>query len=331
MDNTQLNDPRPTRALLGLLLTCALQFPAMPAAAQARPGVGGLTNGPGTGKVVASSYGLCRFVLHDYDLKPATQQSIDQVVRRLLSQHQATFRLDPRTDFRFNMRIFGRFEDYQRFTTNAGVRVPGMQRMALTNLLGYYSGRMKQLITWRQQVGQKFGHVLLHESSHAIMDAYYPRAPIWLLEGCAEYFAYPPDMRDAGDSKSLRTRWGFLNLWLQDDKLVPLRTFVNLDQASWDKLDITKAYITSWSLFQFLVSSDRNKEIVRRFLREVQAERGREMECAAKLERDYPGGLAKLEADWHRWIRETGRQLFPTNKMDTLRELDLKREERNRQ
>ena len=323
------NHRRRTVSLTGILLTFAVLLPAMQAVAQVGPSAGGLTNGPGAERVVQSSYGLCRFVLQDYDLKPAVQQSIDQVVRRLISQHQATFRLEPRADFRFNMRIFGRFEDYQRFTTNGEFRIPGLRPMNLTNLLGYYSPESKELVTWRQQVGKKFGHVLLHESSHAIMDAHFRRVPIWLAEGCAEYFAYPPDMRDASDTKTLRTRWGLLSLWLRDGKLAPLRTFLDLDHAAWDKLDLTKAYITAWSLFQFLVSSDRNKEITRGFLREIQTERGREIGSAAKLDRDYPGGLARLETEWHQWIRRTGRQLFPEEAMDSLRQLDREREQRN--
>ncbi|HXJ57332.1 MAG TPA: hypothetical protein VNU68_11780 [Verrucomicrobiae bacterium] len=280
--------------------------------------------------------GLCQFVLKDYTLSPQIEKSINQVVQRLLDQHRTTFKFYPRPDFRLHMRIFGKFEDYAQFTTNHGVSVPGLSRAGLTNLAGYYSRNTKELVTWRQQLGTTFGNVLLHEASHAIMDAHFRRSPQWLLEGCAEYFAYPPDMQDARDKFSLRTRWGLLNIWLRDGKLASLSSFVNLKQADWDKMDIDRAYITSWSIFQYLASSEANRMVVRKLLtpRGFQGEMSSEgppraeTDGATLLEKEYPGGLKKLEMDWHRWIVQTGRQLFPERSLDRLRELDQERERR---
>jgi hypothetical protein len=230
------------------------------------------------------------------------------------------------------MRIFGKFDDYARFTTNQGINVPGLSRAGLTNLAGYYSRRSKELVTWRQQVNTTFGNVLLHEASHAIMDAHFRRTPQWLLEGCAEYFAYPPDMQDARDVRSLKVRWGLLNIWLRDGKLASLPSFVNLKQSDWDMLDIDRAYITSWSIFQFLASSEANRGVTRKLLTARDGTRdnprGLETAGASVLEKEYPGGLKKLEADWHRWITQTGARLFPAKSLDQLRQLDQQREQR---
>src|SRR5881409_2169581 len=136
----------------------------------------------------------------------------------------------------------------------------------------------KELVTWRQHIHSNFGNVLLHESSHAIMDAHFRGTPQWLLEGCAEYFAYPPDMQDAGDKKRLRIRWGLLNLWLRDGNLAPLPTFVNLKQSDWDKLDIDRVYITSWSIFQYLVNSETNRAVTRALLTTRRGPRGPEFD-----------------------------------------------------
>jgi hypothetical protein len=275
--------------------------------------------------------GLCQFALQDYTLAPQIEKSINQVVQRLLEQHKRTFKFNGRPDFRLHMRIFGKFDDYAQFTTNQGVQVPGLSRAGLTNLAGYYSRRTKELVTWRQQVSSTFGNVLLHEASHAIMDAHFRNSPQWLLEGCAEYFAYPPDMQDQRDVRNLRARWGLLNLWLRDGKLASLPTFVNAKQSDWDKMDIDKAYITSWSIFQFLASTEGNRNITRKLLTDRSGQpprRGFEAEGAAVLDTEYPGGLKKLEADWHRWIVQTGRQLFPEKSLDKLREFDQERERR---
>jgi hypothetical protein len=272
--------------------------------------------------------GLCQVALEGYVLTPPVEKSINRVVQRLLDQHAAMFKFEPRPDFHLRMRIFGRFEDYARFTTNAGVTLPGLSRVGLTNLAGYYSRATKELVTWRQQIHRNFGNVLLHESSHAIMDAHFRNAPQWLLEGCAEYFAYPPDMQDAEDKRSLRIRWGLLNLWLRDGNLASLPTFVNLKQADWDKLDIDRVYIVSWSVFQFLVSSEANRAVTRGLLTPRRAPRGPEPDPAGRLEAEYPGGLKKLETDWHGWIVQTGHRLFPEKSLDALREADQARERR---
>jgi len=272
--------------------------------------------------------GLCQFALEDYVLSSATEQSINQVVRRLLDQHRVMFKFEARPDFRLHLRIFGRFEDYARFTTNHGVNVPGLSTAGLTNLAGYYSRATRELVTWRQHIHSNFGNVLLHEASHAIMDAHFRGSPQWLLEGCAEYFAYPQDMQDAEDKRSLRIRWGLLNLWLRDGKLASLPTFVNLRQADWDKLDIDKAYIVSWSVFAFLCSSEPNRGVMRQLLNARGGPRGPDLDPAGRLNAQYQGGLNKLEADWHRWIVQTGGRLFPEKSMDALREADQERERR---
>lgn len=302
-------------ALALLLLTCPVTA-ATPAGNEPKPAYRGA--------------GLCQFALENYVLPPQVEGSINQVVQRLLSQHRAIFNFQARPDFRLHMRIFGRFEDYARFTVDHQVKVPGLRRSGLTNLAGYYSGRTKELVTWRQQIGSNFGNVLLHEASHAIMDAHFEPAPQWLLEGCAEYFAYPKDMQDAGDVRSLRTRWGLLNLWLIDRKLDPLPAFLDFNQRDWDRLDIDRAYITSWSVFQFLASTELNRTILRTLL----AERGAsgtettDQNCARRVDAAYPGGLKRLESDWHTWVTQTGRRLFPERDLDRLRELDRRREQR---
>lgn len=272
--------------------------------------------------------GLCQFALEGYVLAPQVEKSINQVVQRLLDQHKAMFKFEARSEFHLRMRIFGRFEDYARFATNTGLNLPGLSQAGLTNLAGYYSRNTKELVTWRQQVHSNFGNVLLHEASHAIMDAHFRSSPQWLLEGCAEYFAYPPDMQDAGDKRNLRIRWGLLNVWLRDGNLASLPAFVNLTQADWDKLDIDRVYVISWSIFQFLASTEVNRVVLRDLLAARRGPRREESGPAERLDTEYPGGLKKLETDWHRWIVQTGQRLFPEKSLDALREADQARERR---
>jgi hypothetical protein len=270
--------------------------------------------------------GICQFTLEDYVLPPRVEQSINRVVQRLVSQHEAAFGFKARPDFRLHMRIFGRFEDYARFIADHKVRVPGINAGNLTNLAGFYSEQTKELVTWRQHIGGTFGNVLLHESSHAIMHAHFLRTPQWLLEGCAEYFAYPPDMQDSKDVQMLRIRWGLLSLWLGDGNLTPLRSFLNLSHADWNEQDLDRAYTVSWSLCQFLMRSEPSRAMLGRWLREIQLQRDSDIDTVKLIERDCPGGLKQFESSWHNWIAEMGRKLFPPAALNQLRELDRQRE-----
>jgi hypothetical protein len=270
--------------------------------------------------------GLCQFVLEGYVLTPPVEKSINQVVQRLLDQHQTAFDFKANADFRLHVRIFGRFPDFARFTTNHGVSVPGMYRQGLTNLQGYYSHSTKELVTWRQFVNGHFGSVLLHESSHAIMDAHFRRVPQWLLEGCAEYFSFPPDMQDAAHAQMLKIRWGLLSLWLHDKKLPALKDFLDLAPDEWNHLDIERAYTASWSLFQFLMSTEKNRKMMTGWLREMQSRRSFTPETVALVERDYPGGLTQFEADWHKWIGQGGHQFLSEKALEQLRAWDQQRE-----
>ena len=270
--------------------------------------------------------GLCQFALHGFALTAQSEASINQAVEKLIAKHELAFGFRRSPEFRLRMRVYSRFVDFTNSTAMRG----------LTNLQGVYVSRTKEIVTFRQEIPGSLGTTLLHEASHAIMDAHFRRSPQWLLEGCAEYFAYPPDMQDARDKFSLRTRWGLLNIWMRDGKLASLSSFVNLKQADWDKLDIDRAYTTSWSIFQYLASSEANRMVVRKLLtpRGFQGELSSEgspraeTDGATLLEKEYPGGLKKLEMDWHRWIVQTGRQLFPERSLDRLRELDQERERR---
>ncbi len=183
-----------------------------------------------------------------------------------------------------------------------------LTRESVTNLHGYYFHPTREVITWRQDQADYLGNNILHEVSHAIMFAHYERVPTWLAEGCATYFSYPRNMQDSHDVGSLKYRWARLNLWLRHGKLPALKTFVDLDDTAWHKLDTDLAYAVSWSFFQYLMSTARNKWMLRDFFQELQAERGPQMHCAALLDKRYPGGLKRIEQEWHTWIARAGRR-----------------------
>ncbi len=249
--------------------------------------------------------GICQFATHGFALAPSTEKAINDSVRQLLERHRAILRFTPRFDFRLRMRMFSRFEDYTNavfnlFWTNAADRLALQGRPF--NVAGFYTSKTKEIVTWRQQVPGFLGTTLLHEASHAIMDAYYEDVPMWLMEGAADYFAFALHPPGELHQLLLRQRWTKLHTWLHDRSLLPIEKLLNADSATFRSLDPEKAYITSWSLFQLLMSSQVNQQMMLTILHERQGRSGEPMDCAEQIERLHKGGVKRLDVDWRVWI-----------------------------
>lgn len=260
---------------------------------------------------VVQGTGLCQFLLHHYTLPPQTEARINQTVGEALKQHRAAFGFDSNPNFRLRIRLFGSFAEYQQFV-RANLSAPDLAHgtLNITNLAGFYSTATRELVTWSQRVPSDLANVVLHESSHAILDAHFHWLPLWLMEGCATYYAFPREIQDRHDVLSLEARWALLNSWLRETNLPPAGTFVNLDSAAWSRLDPARSYTLSWSIFQFLMSSPSNRRVLQQFAWGIERGRGPNTDCAALLDQFYPGGVRQLDQDWRRWIVQTGAKVL---------------------
>jgi hypothetical protein len=248
---------------------------------------------------------LCRFAAHGFAMTAQTETAINESVRKLLERHQAVFKFNRRPDFRLRMRVFGSHEDY----TNATFRYYWTNAADLRALegrpfkvAGFYTSATKEIVTWRQQMPGFLGTTLLHEAGHAIMDAHYERVPLWMLEGSAEYFAFALHPPSEMHQQLLRQRWTRLKEWLRDGALLSLESLLKADSAGFKRLEPEKAYVMSWSIFQFLMSSDANQKVMLSILREWQSAEEEPPDSVRQIARLHPGGLKAFEASWHRWI-----------------------------
>lgn len=249
--------------------------------------------------------GRCQFAAHGFTLAPQTERAINDSVQKLLDRHRAVFGFPPRLDFRLRMRVFGRYEDYTNATfavywTNAADRLALQGRPF--NVAGFYTSATKEIVTWRQQMPGFLGTTLLHEASHAIMDAHYDDVPLWLMEGAADYFAFALHPPGELHQRMLRQRWTQLHLWLAESSLFSLESLLTVDGTSFKQLDPEKAYTMSWSLFQLLMSTEANRRMVIQLLNERQDRSEGPRNCAEQVGRLHPGGVKRLEAAWHAWI-----------------------------
>jgi hypothetical protein len=266
---------------------------------------GDSVSAPRPGESDFKGSGRCQFAVHGFTLTPHTERAINESVQKLLDRHRAVFGFAPRQDFRLRMRVFDRYEDYTNATfalywTNAADRLALQGRPF--NVAGFYTSSTKEIVTWRQQMPGFLGTTLLHEASHAIMDAHYDDVPLWLMEGAADYFAFALHPQDEMHQRHLRRRWTQLNLWLGESSLFSLESLLNASSATFKTLDPEKAYTMSWSLFQLLMSSDANRKMMIALLHERQTAKRERLVCAEQVQRLYPGGLKRLESSWHAWI-----------------------------
>ncbi len=248
--------------------------------------------------------GRCQFAVHGFALSAQTEKAINDSVQQLLDRHRAVLGFRPRLDFRLRMRVFGRYADYTNATlslywTNAA-DLRALQGRPFT-VAGFYTSATKEIVTWQQNMPGSLGTTLLHEASHAIMDAHYEDVPLWLMEGAADYFAFALHPPGELNRHWLRHRWSQLNLWLGEGSLLPLESLLNADAAAFKAMDPEKAYTTSWSLFQLLLSSEANRRMMITLLNERQNP-NETLDCAKQAARLYPGGLKRLESAWHSWI-----------------------------
>lgn len=235
--------------------------------------------------------GICQFATNGFVPAARSQAAINQTVETLIVKHQETFGFRRQPGFRLRMRVFNTVGE---FTNAAAIK-------GLVQLQGLYVSATKEILTYRQEIPESLGATLLHEASHAIMDEYYGHLQPWLSEGAAEYFAYSL-ARNPQNTAALQKRWAYLNGCLREGKLPELVPLLNANHRQWTALDPDIAYAASWSLFQFLMRSDANKRLVRTLLQEWQDTPFRRVDCAAQMQRLYPGGLKALEKEWHQWI-----------------------------
>lgn len=257
--------------------------------------------------------GLCHFILHDYPLPKANEDKINFIIADLLQRHEETFNFKADENFHIQIRIFGRFEDYQRFAlTNHGGLEFARERLSLTNLAGYYLDRDREVVTWRQHDPAYLANNILHECSHAIMRHQFHTLPIWLDEGCAVYFQFPNFMRNEAALQRLQDQWLALKLWLDDGSLPRLRAFLNQTPEDFRARDVAHAYLVSWSVFQLLMSTPENRRVLNGMIMEFQKSGPAPADCARLLDKAYPGGLVKLEKDWRAWIKQGAARVLGT-------------------
>ena len=259
------------------------------------------------------SLGYGEFATHEYKLTAPMIYAINFGLANLVRSHQTVFKRKVGQDFRVRFRIFGKYEDYADYSKQK------YRKEISENLLGFYSPKTREIVTWKQKPSLTWRLVptLLHEGCHAIMDEMFGELPFWMIEGSADWLGEAPAWLQKADGlrNDQHIRWVRLDRMRKQDSLPKLKTYLlSHDYSHWDQMfdgNIGMGYDVGWSIFDFFMKTHPQ---AMKFLGDVVNDRGvlsargrgkgrleRAFELA--IDRNWQGGTALLEKGWHSWIK----------------------------
>ena len=234
--------------------------------------------------------GVCQFAARGYELTPATEAAINAQVANLLARHRAIFGLEHKGNMR--IRIFGDFEEYARFTTNALVSGWAVKAEDLLRVPGYYSPFSKEIVAQSPKSPEHLARTVVFLANHALLSEVLPKAPRWLSSGSSAYFAQAA--RGGNETEAWQAA-------LQQAGGMPdLKALLTDSSPEWN--NERRAEVASWGLFQFLCASESNQRILKSLIKNLQASSETGVTSIAQLNQLYPGGVSRLESDFKKWI-----------------------------
>ncbi len=242
-------------------------------------------------------------------------QTVTAELSRLVRADRTLFQRSPASDFKITYHIHLDREQYREAAKASGNAYEGVAGFTQTDQRWELQPKRRlisvnaRVETWRAQRTNDLLAVLLHESAHAVTAAFVGRTPLWFNEGSAELLGTPAAARYKFHRQDESRRWGTLATLLEKGELPPLRAFLSArGYAEWDHLfggDRSRAYTAAYSLFYYFSAQPAAFRFLASWLDSRplgdQADLdGAFVEC---LDRQWPGGLAGLEIQWHAWIK----------------------------
>ncbi len=199
------------------------------------------------------------------------------------------------------IRLFSNWRDYLAYRES--VVGPGFQAA------GYYTRHNEESVTskmWKNGKRQDYLEILIHEAMHHLMFLGFPQCPIWINEGFAEFYSNTKMSRSGKISFPFDRRW-FRDVftWKTHGQVPSIESFLRTSHREFTQFSArtygTRSYGMAYTLTYYLMSSSENREILSESLEK--AAKYRDVSVEDALDDNYPGGLSRLEHDWHRFIK----------------------------
>jgi hypothetical protein len=164
---------------------------------------------------------------------------------------------------------------------------------------GYYSMRdNRAYVRFDPDYHQQAASVMFHEVSHVITTRHLGPTSPWISEGLASYFE---NMQFQGSRGMVASNQGHLNE-LRQQALPSLNEMMAMDWVSWAGPEQDLHDARAWSFIYFLMENPHGRYALQDTIHWVGQNRCQDGPVAEVLGRAYPGGLEKLELDWHLWL-----------------------------
>lgn len=191
------------------------------------------------------------------------------------------------------LRYFCQVDDYVRHQE---------KHQQFGSMTGYYSLGRKELVVNAQKGFHRASPIVFHEVSHAILRNHGGQFPKWLNEGMAEYFEMTQVSQDQLRVAPQKQKYSRMQNWVRQGKQPRLEDYLNWDRRDWKSPRNPKyfATTTAWSLVYFLMSSEQGQRVLSHCI----AAGKNKQSVAQALDAHYPGGIAQLQTDWEKSLRQ---------------------------
>jgi len=173
--------------------------------------------------------------------------------------------------------------------------------LAAQTLSGFYRFSDNQAVVRWQGEARTRG-VARHEIAHLALGNWLGNVPLWLNEGLAELVERMQFQQSFATTQPTPRQGAQLQRMFRNGHLPALRTFLAASRRDWGHWGNELSYAYAWSVVHFLVEEPTRQRVLSELLNSLAEHRCSHLDDVAWLERRYPGGIERLEAEWHRWL-----------------------------
>jgi len=230
-----------------------------------------------------------------YRLSPQERSQIESGINFILGYYKQVF--DYNEDVPVKIRIFGNKRHFMSYQKDVS---------PVVSEVGFYSPMYNEAVVNGERDKSEVIATIYHEANHSILTQKAPELPLWINEGLAEYFErIVPDDENVtvGHQDS---RYYKLRQDLKSQKLPGLSSYLGSWDSAWKRDgqaqdDGTRSI--AWSLVHYLMSTQEGQDTVIQILREKN--NNPSVSSVEIIDKYYPGGLDKLEPNWHTHISQS--------------------------
>ena len=264
-------------------------------------------------------YGNLSIRGHGFTVPSAYIQYLRQEGQRLVVTHRALGMPVP-NDFYFQIDFLANADAYYRYLKSKGHNGEGSLGVTLVpqyreKTTGRISGKIMHpvpvIVFYNTKEPFKTIPTLIHEMCHAIPPAGYGALPLWFVEGVADWFSVRP--QHVAVDKKISELLAYRRLLEQVEEMSD-KDFVKLiaaaEYSDWQELlgSTGRGYRMSQALVDLFMHDIKVAQpVFRKALAEARAktkyQNERSLEFAKSLQRNWPGGIAKMVGDWKRHYR----------------------------